>query len=198
MAKKTISTEESSELLANLRRIVAILNETKDLVKGGMYHTISGAMQSRLEEMGLVSIPWLMLLAQEIGILRYFGGSKPGVWQVICITFFDEIVTPPWLERAYLRVEKHKEETRTLHALREQVTLLEARGASSSDSVPTGGKSLDEIASMVVKIEQLEAGSVSKDERIASLEQELAKQKSVDYDSALAEAIKRARGRQLT
>lgn len=191
MAKKTISVSESVELLDTLRRIVTTLNESKDLVKGGMYHTIPGAMQNRLEEMSLVSIPWLMLLAQELGVLRYFGGGKSSVWQVICVTFFDEVVSPPWLERAYLRVEKHKEDTRSLHGLRERVTALEAPIRSAE--VTPGQKSLDEIAEMVVRIEELEA-EVGKLELLSnSLKQEIASRPIVDLDAALASAIKKVR-----
>ncbi len=193
MVKRTITSKESSEVLSTLRRIVTTLNEAKDLVKGGLYHSIPGAMQSRFEEMNLVSIPWLMLLAQELGVLRYFGGSKPGVWQVICITFFDEVVSPPWLERAYVCAEKHKDDVRKLLVLRERVIELEAKTTSTGG--PVGGQSLEEIASMVVTIEQLEAANSKLAERVATLEAELAKQKSVDYDGALAEAIKRARER---
>lgn len=198
MKKKTITQDDVSGFQASLRKVVTALNKAEDIVKGGMYHTIPGAMQDRLEAMGLVSIPWLMLFMQELGILRYWGGGKSGVWQVICITYFEDITPAAWVERAHSKVEKHCDESRNLLTLRQRVAQLEA---ASNSALPAeavvGSKSLDEIAEMVVRIEELEAEVAKLEQQTSSLKQELAAKPKIDPDTALAAAIRKVRERQL-
>ena len=195
MAKKYVTEGGAQDIETTLRSAVEMLNAEPDIKKGGLYHTLEGAMQERFVKLGIMNVPEFVLLMQELGLLRHRGGGRMVVWQVICLTFFDEVVSPPWLSRAQACVAKRvemNETLRDLRALRERVTELET---TSKDVDVVGTQSLDEIANMVVKIEQLEVTNSKQAERITTLEAEIAKQKSVDYDGALAEAIKRARER---
>lgn len=195
MAKKYVTEGGAQDIETTLRSAVEMLNAEPDIKKGGLYHTLEGAMQERFVKLGIMNVPEFVLLMQELGLLRHRGGGRMVVWQVICLTFFDEVVSPPWLSRAQACVAKRvemNEALRDLRALRERVTELET---TSKDVDVVGTQSLDEIANMVVKIEQLEVTNSKQAERITTLEAEIAKQKSVDYDGALAEAIKRARER---
>lgn len=182
----------STDLIALLRGVVEKLNHQPDVVKGGLYHTLSGAMQDRITTFGVVNVSGFVLLMQELGLLRHRGAAKAVVWQVICLTFFDEVVSQAWLDRAQARLVKHVEMTETLRVLRERVAELEKK------DVPTkavGVKSVDEIAEMVVAIERLQEKNVEQGRRIVELEAVIASHENVDHDAALAAAIKRARER---
>ncbi len=189
---KYVTEGGDQDIETTLRSAVAMLNAERDIKKGGLYHTLEGAMQERFVKLGIMNVPEFVLLMQELGLLRHRGGGRMVIWQVICLTFFDEVVSPPWLLRAQACLAKRIEQNESIRALRERVTELET---TSKDVDVVGTQSLDEIADMVVKIEQLETKNSKQAERITTLEAEIAKQKSVDYDGALAEAIKRARER---
>lgn len=193
MKRKFLSEGVELELVTLLRLVVGKLNLLPELVRGGLFHTLSKvSMNERLIALGFTNVPHLLLLMQEIGLLRKWGGGGNTVWQVVCVTFFDEVVTPMWLERAQARLEKHVESTESLRVLREQVEALDTAKAAAP---VVGLKSLDEIAIMVVELERLQKTVVEQTARIASLESELAARTSIDPDAALAAAIKRARER---
>ena len=197
MAKKYVTEGGAQDIETTLRSAVEMLNAEPDIKKGGLYHTLEGAMQERFVKLGIMNVPEFVLLMQELGLLRHRGGGRMVVWQVICRTFFDEVVSPPWLSRAQACVAKRvemNETLRDLRALRERVTELET---TSKDVDVVGTQSLDEIADMVVRIESLETTLRVRDERIAELERELDKRSNVNHDAALAAAIKRARERTL-
>lgn len=210
MAKKILVTDVFlSSTKDTMRGLVEALNLLPDIKKGGLYHTLLIAMQTYLETLGIISIPKMMLLMQEVGALRrpcVTEGSGT-VWEVICITFFDDVVTLPWLKKACINLEKHEGRLRELQLLHEQVIKLNTRwaeankssvGAETSTASSMEGseaKVLDQIAEMVVKIEELEAELQSRDARIIELTSELAKLQAVDPSAALAAAIVRARER---
>lgn len=191
---KYVTEGGDQDIETTLRSAVAMLNAERDIKKGGMYHTLEGAMQERFVKLGIMNVPEFVLLMQELGLLRHRGGGRMVVWQVICLTFFDEVVSPPWLLRAQACLAKRIEQNESIRALRERVTELEMTG-KGADVV--GAQSLDEIAEMVVRIESLETTLHVRDERIAELERELDKRSNVNHDAALAAAIKRARERTL-
>ncbi len=195
MAKKyLLEGGEGSDLVTTLRTVVTMLNAEPDIQKGGLYHTLPGAMQDRVVKAGIMNIPEFVLLMQEIGLLRHRGGGRVIIWQVVCVTFFDEIISPPWLERAQACLAKRVESLTEARMLRERISELQAQ---THGPVQSAGclKSIDEIAEMVVAIETLKETVASRDVQIASLQADLAKCASVDHDAALAAAIKRARSR---
>ena len=193
MSKKYLPEGYSSKgLLALLRDVIEKLNKQSDIKRGGLYHTLSGAMQDRITGMGVINIPEFVLLMQELGLMRHRGGGKNVVWQVVCSTFFDEIVTDVWIVRAQLCLAKRTEVNETIRALREQVKELEAKSAAP---FPGSLKSIDEIADMVVTIEKLQESLESERVKVVELESKLDTQLSIDYDAVLAAAIKRARER---
>lgn len=193
MAKKFLPNE-TTDLVSVLRSVVVGLNKQPDVGRGGLYHTLPGAMNDRVSAMGVVNVAHFILLMQELGLLRKWGGGSAVVWQVVCITFFDEIVTPMWLERAQACLAKHIETTDTLRSLREQVAAAEDE-RTARDENPVGAKSIEEIADMVVTIERLEAALAERDTEVATLKQKLEERPKFDADAALAAAIKRARER---
>ncbi len=191
VAKKFLPSEETN-LATLLRHVVELLNKQVDIVRGGLYHTLPGSMNDRVSVMGAVNVAHFILLMQEIGLLRKWGGGGTTVWQVICITFFDEVMHAEWFERSQLRLQKHIETTDSLRTLRLRVTELETRGDSPAS---VGMKSLEEIATMVVELETFQKKAKEQAARIADLERELAQRASIDSDAMLAAAIKRARER---
>ena len=193
MSKKYLTEGyASSGLITLLRDVVEKLNKQIDIKKGGLYHTLTGAMQDRVMGMGIINIPEFVLLMQELGLMRHRGGGKNVVWQVVCSTFFDEIVTDVWIVRAQLCLAKRTEANDIIRALREQVKELEAKSATT---VSSRSKSIDEIADMVVTIEKLQESLESERVKVVELESKLDTQLSIDYDAVLAAAIKRARER---
>lgn len=190
--KKFIQNGKEIEIVDLLKSVTTLLNKAEGLIKGGVYHTLPGAMHNRISAMGVINVPYLVLLMQEVGLLRKWGGGGATVWQVLCVTFFDEMVTPQWLERSLASLDKHTETTAELRTLREQVTTGQVR--EHVETSPVGQKSIEEIAEMVVTIERLEASLAARDEQIARLERTLAERPAFDADAALAAAIKRARG----
>jgi hypothetical protein len=190
MKRKFQSEGAVSELPTLLRQIVEKLNAAPELERGGLYHTLRVPMNERLTALGYTNVPHLLLLMQEIGLLRKWGGGAVTVWQVVCFTFFDEVVTPAWLDRAHACLEKHVETTRLLSTRKGQTTEREAQGAN-----PVGVKSIEEIAEMVVTIERLETTVEALNAEVDTLKHTLAERPTFDPDAALADAIKRARER---
>lgn len=193
MAKKYLPEGSSDQAIATtLKNAVVMLNREPDIQKGGLYHTLTGAMQERFAKLGIINVPEFVLLMQELGLLRHRGGGKTVTWQVICVTFFEEIISPPWLERAQACLVSRAEMNKSIRVLRDQVVNLETKHKNTPVG---GGKSFEEIAEMVVTIERLEADLCLRNERVSQLEKELAQQEVVDYDAILAAAIKRVRER---
>lgn len=191
MGKKYFPNSEG-DLTSLLRSAVKSLNEQPDIERGGLYHTLKGSMNNRvMAARSIINVPHFILLMQELGLLRRWGGGTTTVWQVICLTFFDEVVTPVWLERAQANLDKHVETMESLRLLRERVTKLEGQGSVA----PVGSRSLDEIATMVIELEKLREAVGSRDQEIVSLRRELEEQSKVNPDAALAAAIRRARER---
>lgn len=189
MAKKFMSSGEA-DLVTVLRKVVTVLNEQADIVRGGLFHTLPGAMNDRVEQMGVLNVPHIILLMQELGLLRRWGGGGATVWQVLCITFFEEVMVGAWVERAEMCLQKHIETTDSLRILKARVATLEASPAPA-----VGTQSIDEIATMVVQLEGLQRDLAARDEQIANLERVLTERPVFDPDAALAAAIKRVRER---
>jgi len=190
MAKKAKFSNDGS-LVEILRKVVGLLNKQTDIVRGSVFHTLSGSMNDRIAQMGVVNVAHFVLLMQELGLLRKWGGGAATVWQVIEAKLFDEVVAPEWLERAQVCLQKHMDATEELRLLKAHISAL--KGASSPGT-PVGEKSLIEIGALVVEVEGLRAQLATSERRAAELERVLAEQPTFDADAALALAIKRARG----
>lgn len=184
---KYVSAEQN--LLSTLKGVVERLNAEPGIVKGGLFHSLPGAMNERVAFTGILNIPEFILLMQELGLIRHRGGGRAVTWEVICVTFVEEVATTPWLERAQASLARRKETIESLRIARVRIAELEARGESSG----AGSKALEEIAGMALDLENARAALAKKDDEIAALERKLAEQVSIDPDAALAAAIKRLR-----
>ena len=196
MAKKF--SADGATLTELLRKVVVYLNQEIDLVRGHIFHSLLGAMNERVNSLNLINVPELLMLMQELGLLRHRGGGKLHVWQVVDISFFDEIAEGQWLEKAQLCLVKYKEGLDELRALRVRVAQLES--LSSAGSMKTmvahavGEKTMEEIAELVVESERLKAALIVSNAQVDDLRRELSERPTFDADAALAAAIKRARG----
>lgn len=190
MAKKAKFASEGS-LVEILRKAVALLNQQADIVRGVLYHTLPGSMNDRVATMGVVNVAHFVLLLQELGLLRKWGGGTVVVWQVVEMKFFDEVVAPEWLERAQVCLQKHMDTTEDLRLLKARISALEG---ASNPGTSVGEKSLIEIGALVVELEGLRTQLATSECRVAELERALAERPAFDADAALALAIKRARG----
>lgn len=191
MGRKFFLNGETVELLDLLRTLTNNLNQIADLMKGCLYHTLRGAMHERITAMGVVNVPHLVLLMQELGLLRKWGGGGATVWQVLDITFFESVMVPEWLERAQVCLQRHIDSTEQLRLLQQRVSELEV---GSLEAQPVGEQTLAEIAAMTVELQETRAALAACQERIRILETELAQKPAFDADVALAAAIRRVRG----
>jgi hypothetical protein len=188
MKRKFLLNGLEVDLLALLRQVVEKLNVAPSVERGGLYHTLRVPLSEYVATLGYTNVPHLLLLMQEIGLLRKWGGGGATVWQVLCITFFDEVVKPVWLERACACLDKRIE-------MQDEIRVLRAHATGDTPSSPVGTKSLEEIATIVVELEELRRVTTGQKTEIAELRCKLEEQSKVDPDAALAAAIRRARER---
>ena len=194
--KKTLAVAEAInpetgevDLMGALRFVIVKLNEEEDIERGGLYHTLCGSMQNRLKSFGIPAkyLVDFQLVMQELGVARRRGANNKTLWEVSCTTYFDAFVSEEWLDWSLHNIAKRHETTTTHRKLREQLAEKELEAA--------GEATLEQVAELMVEVEELQKAAADKDARIEQLEAELTKLPKRTFDSDLAAAIEKARAK---
>lgn len=178
--------------IGNLRFLVHELNHQLDVERGRIYHALPGSMTDRLKPYKIKGLGEVMLLMQELGLLRLRGAHKTTVWFVIDIKYFDDLVSDEWLDRACLNLLKHTERINKLRRLERQLLKL-LRDNSVSESSQPNETHIEAMAEMVARIEDLQSELAAKELRLAALESELAEKSGNDADAVATALIEKFR-----
>lgn len=178
MKKKTRSVAEAinpetgqPDLIGALRHVITTLNQSEDVERKSLYHILSGSMRARLEVIGIPDtyIADFSLVMQELGLARHRGG-KWIVWEIVDITFFDEIVTQVWVDKAIHTIAQRHDSSKELRVLREKVEQAEKPDLSHAGDSP---EFIEPMAEMVAEVERLNSVVTEQGETIVRLETEL-------------------------
>lgn len=174
-----------------LKFIVTMLNTEEDIIQRRLYHELPGSMSDRLRRYNLNYVPQIMLLMQELGLLRRRGSQKTTTWFIVDGEYIDEFVSEEWCERARLNVFKHSEMMSELRDLRKRVgkctsELLSVTDTNNDEQIVEMNNNLAEV---IAEVERLKAEISMKDSRILELEAELSMAHSRSDPKAVAEEL---------
>jgi hypothetical protein len=186
----------------HVRQVFDFLHAQPDIVKGSLWHTLSGSLRERLGE-SVTNQPYISGLMQQLGLLRHWGRNVTTTWQVLDPTFFEEVVTDHWFSRAVVNLAKADqmvEEVRLLKERKEELEqeLEEAKVASAGVAAPSAIAStvteelnpqlMAQVAGLVEEVTALRAQT----EEVEALRAQVAEQVATiaEMDRRLAEPVK--------
>ncbi|MBM3271909.1 hypothetical protein FJY94_01325 [Candidatus Kaiserbacteria bacterium] len=180
-----------SDTIGTIRYVTDFLCKQKSIERGGLYHTLPGSMKDRLGPLHIKSMPELLLLMQELCLLRHRGGHNTTVWQVACTTYFEEFVSEEWVARARHNLQKRREMLAELDWFKKQSREPVPGSRDAPDNTideQADPQLIEQMAEMVAEVERLRGECASKDGRIGTLEAELA-ERPKDNPRAVAAAL---------
>lgn len=166
----------TADLIGAIKHTITVLNNEDGIVRGAVYHRLPGAMDARLDRIGIEHRfrGRFCLLLQRLAVLRREGANSEVVWEVVCTSVVDEFLTERMLRTQSLREQHYSESVanwykqkqasdriiatlkQQLADLQTQVAEMPVRAPSIIEHVVEAGATLEQLAEAVARAKDLE------------------------------------------
>lgn len=169
----TLPDESCNDLISSLKHVMLCLHDEDDLKRGKVFHTLEGSMTKRIQRFEIHNSfrVDLLLVLQELSLLKTHGRGRSSVWKVADIAGFEEVTSERELEAAIQKVEEQHRRTTEIRTLREKLS-----NDSPSQNNDVDPELLTEIAGLAADLEDEKKQNVGLQKTIKQLEKDLKNQ----------------------